>query len=162
MALPLMFIAGTAMQVVGQFQQGQALKDQAETEQDILNYNASIKDREAKAAEERGRAEALKFQREGQELQGRQNVALAKGGVLTSSGSPALLMEDTANNLEIDRQSILREAFLNRSTLEQQAEGLRYEGRAARARGRNLKTASDIKTATTLLGGFKGFAAGGF
>ena len=95
-------------------------------------------------------------------MQGRQNVALAKGGVLTSSGSPALLMEDTANNLEIDRQSILREAFLNRSTLEQQGEGLRYEGRAARARGRNLKTASDIKTATTLLGGFKGFAAGGF
>ena len=58
------FIAGAAISAYGQFQQGQAIQDQAEAEQDILNYNASIKDKEAKAALERGRAEALKFQRE--------------------------------------------------------------------------------------------------
>ena len=161
MALAALFIAGTAVQAYGQYQQGEAFKQQGETEQEILDYNASIKDREADAALERNRAEALRFQREGEELQGKQRVALAKGGVLTSSGSPALLMEDTARNLDIDRMSILREGFLAKSSLQQEAEGIRYQGRAADRRGTNLRTASRIKTATTLLGGFKSFAAGG-
>ena len=134
---------------------------QAEAEQDILDYNASIKDREAKAAAERGRAEALKFQREGEQLQGAQQVAIAKGGVLSSTGSPALLMETTADTLEQDRQSILREGFLAQSTLEQEGEGLRFQGRAAKARGQNARTASYIKTGSSLLSSGTSFMKGG-
>ena len=148
-----MMATGVALDTLGQYNQGRALKQQAEAEKDILDFNAQIKDREAKAALDRARAEAAVFQREGEELQGRQQVALAKGGVLTSTGTPMFVMEDTARELEADRMSILREGFLAQSTKEQEAEGLRFEGRAARARGRNLKLGSDLRTATTGLSG---------
>ena len=161
MGLAAVFIAGTAMQAIGQYNQGRALKDQAEAEQDILNFNADIKDREAKAQLERSRAEALRFEREGEQLQGRQQVALAKGGVLSSTGTPALLMETTADTLDQDRMSILREGFLAQATKEQEAEGLRFQGRAARSRGRNMKTASDLSIGTSLLTSGASFMKGG-
>ena len=160
MALP-MFIAGTALSAFGQYQQGVAMQQQAEAQQDILNYNAEIKDREADAALERSRAEALRFQREGEQLQGAQKVALAKGGVLTSGGTPALLMETTADALDQDRMSILREGFLAQSTKQQEAEGLRFQGRAAASRGKNFRTASYLNVGTSLLSSGSQFMKGG-
>ena len=152
-------VAGVAMDTYGQYAQGQALKDQANTEKQILEYNASIKERESKLALERSRAEAEKFQLQGEEFKAEQNVTLAKGGVLTSTGTPMMVMEQTAEGLEADRKMILKEGFLNQSALHQQAEGLLYESRAAKARGINMGRAGNIRTATTLLSGIQRLGA---
>jgi len=155
MGMPaLLMVAGTGISAYGQYQQGQALYDQAKTEQKILDYNASIKDKEADLALQRSRAQAQQFKEEGDQVLASQNVAIAKGGVLSSSGTPSLLMETTADTLDADRRSILAEGFINKSFLNSEAEGLRYQGRAALSRGKNLRTASYINVGTTLLTGF--------
>ncbi len=150
----LAIAAGAGVQAYGQYQQGKAAEAQGKAEQEILNYNAKLKEREAAAELDRARAEAIRFEKEGEALQGTQQVQLAKGGVLTEVGTPALLLEKTAQELEADRRQILREGFLAQSFRESEAEGLRFEGRAAKARGKNLATASKFQAAGTLLTGF--------
>ena len=92
LAVPLL-IAGAGVQAYGQYQQGQAAEAQGKAEQEILEYNAKLKEREAAAELERARAEAIAFGKEGEALLGTQQVSLAKGGVLTQAGTPALLLE---------------------------------------------------------------------
>lgn len=149
----MMMVGGVAMDTYGQYAQGQAMKAQANTERRILEYNASIKDREAKLALERARADARMFQEEGEAFQASQNVAIAKGGVLATTGTPRMVIEQTAENLGADRRMILKEGFLAQSALQQQAEGLRYEARAAQARGKNIGRAFTIRAGQSLLTG---------
>jgi len=146
----LMTIGG-GIQAYGQYQQGKAAEAQGKAEQELANYNAKLKEREADAELERSRAEAKQFEREGRYLQGEQKVAIAKGGVLATEGSPALLLEETERDLELDRLAILKEGFLAQSFRKTEAEGLKFSGRAAKARGQNIKTASRFQAAGTLL-----------
>ena len=145
--------AGAGIQAYGQYQQGKAAEAQGKAEQAILNYNAQLKERQAAAELDRARAEALRFEKEGEALLGTQQVALAKGGVLTTVGTPALLLEQTAQELEADRMSILTEGFLAKSFRESEAEGLKFEGRAAKARGKNIKRGARLAAGGTLLTG---------
>lgn len=131
-------IGGGVMAYQGQQQQAQAAEDQAKDEQAILNYNASLKEKEAKAQEDRARAEARRFEREGDALIGQQKGMLAKGGVLLSTGTPALLLEETAEELAADKRQILKDGYLRGSRSRSEAIGLRYQGSAARARGSNI------------------------
>jgi len=155
----MMLIAGTAMTAVGQIQQGYAAEAEGKAQQEIMNYNASLKEREAAAELARSREEARQFQLQGEEFKGQQQVTLAKGGVLTSQDTPAMLMETTAMNLDADRRRILEEGFLAESFRKSEAEGLRYQGRAAYARGKNAKTGSILTGIGTGLSGFGTYKA---
>ncbi len=146
-------VGGTVLQAAGQIRAGKAAEAQAEAEQEILNQNAKLKEREAAAERERSRAEALRFEKEGEALLGTQQVKLAKGGVLTGIDTPALLLELTAQELEADRMEILKTGFLAESFRLSEAENLRFQGRAAKARGINLKRASRFAAGGTLLTG---------
>ena len=147
-------LVGVGMQAAGQIQAGQAAKAQGEAEQEILNQNAKLKEREAAAELARSREEARQFGKEGEALLGKQQVTLAKGGVLTAQGTPALLLEETAKELEADRMAILRDGFLNESFRLSEAENLRYQGRAAKAKGENLAKGSILSAGGTLLTGY--------
>ncbi len=144
-------VVGGGLQAYGAYQAGKAAEAQGKAEQAIAEHNARLKEREAAAELERSRAAAERFEREGEALQGTQQVQLAKGGVLTTVGTPALLLEETAQELEADRMQILKEGFLAQSFRESEAEGLRFGGRAALARGRNIKTASRYQAAGSIL-----------
>ena len=150
-AVVALTVASAGLTAYGQYQQGKAAEAQGKAEQEILNYNAKLKEREATAERERAYAEAQRFKKEGKALLGEQQVTLAKGSVLTTVGTPALLLEQTAQELEADRMSILREGFLAESFRETEAEGLRYEGRAAKARGKNIKKGANLQAGGTLL-----------
>jgi hypothetical protein len=149
---PLAIAAAAGIQAFGQIQEGRAAEAEAKAQQDILEFNAKLKEREAKAAIDRARVEAGIFEREGEALQARQQVSFAKGGVL-GTGTPALVLEETAQELEADRLQILREGFLAESFAKTEATGLRFQGRAARARGTNIKRASRFKAAGSILSG---------
>ena len=146
-------IAGTAVATYGAVQQGKAADAAARSEQDILNYNAQLKEKEAEAEREAARVEAEQFQKEGRRLLASQKVKYARGGLLTTEGTPALVLEETAQELEFDRMQILKSGFLRASYRESEGYGMRYEGEAARARGKNLKRGSQLQAAGTLLGG---------
>jgi hypothetical protein len=147
-------IAGTGLTAYGMYQQGQAAAEEGRTAQQLYNYNAKLKEQQAAAEVRRARVQAEQFRQEGLALMGEQQVNLAKGGVLTSSGSPELLMEKTAENLEADRQRILNEGYLAQSYALSEAEGLRYQGRAAKAQGYNRRTGYRYGALGSLLTGF--------
>ncbi len=147
-------VVGAGLQAYGQYQAGKAAEAEGKMEQQILDYNARLKEREAAAELERARAEARRFGKEGEALLAEQQVGLAKGGVLAEVGTPALLLETTAQELEADRMQILREGFLSESFRLSEAEGLRFEGRAAKVRGKNIRRAKTLQAGGTLLTGF--------
>ncbi len=146
-------VAGAALGAAGQIQAGKAAERQGKAEQEILDFNAKIKEREAAAELERSEAAARKFGEEGEALKGKQRVAIARGGVLASEGTPAFLLEETAFNLEADRLEILKEGFLSKSFRLSEAENLRASGRAAKVRGKAAKSASRFQATGTLLTG---------
>ena len=156
--VPLLLIGGAITAGVGQYQQGQAAEAQGKAEQKILDYNAKLKEQEAAAELARSQEEARQFKLQGEGLQAGQRVGYAKGGVL-AVGSPALVLEETALNLEADRMRIIKEGYLAESFRRSEAEGLRFQGRAAKARGSNIKTASMYSAAGSLLTGIGGAVA---
>lgn len=150
--IPLL-IGGVAISTYGIIQQGKAAEAQAQTEQDILNYNAAQKIKEAEEIRIAAQDEAAKFAKEGRRLRGAQKVAIARAGVLSTVGTPALLLEETAQELEADRLAILEQGFLRGEFAESEAFGLRFQGVAARARGKAAKRGSQLAAAGTLLTG---------
>ena len=145
-------IAGTAVQVAGQIQQGRAAAAQGKTEQEIFNFNAAQKIKEAEEIRAAAQDEAIKFAREGRRLKGAQRVAIARGGVL-AVGTPALLLEETAQELEADRLAILEQGFLRGEFAESEAFALSFAGVSAKARGKAAKRGAQLAAAGTLLTG---------
>ncbi len=145
---------GAGVQAFGAIQQGRAAEAQGKLDQQIADQNALLKERQAALEVERAREEARIFGREGEALLGTQQVALAKGGVLTSIGTPAFLLEETERELELDRRAILKEGFLAESFRLSEAENLRFGGRVAKARGKNLRRASTFGAVGSILTGF--------
>ncbi len=145
--------AGAGVTAYGQYQQGKAAEAQGKAEQQILEYNAKIKERQAAAELERARAEAIRFGKEGEALLATQQVQIARGGVLATTGTPFQLAEETEEELLADRMMILREGLLAESFRISEAEGLRFEGRAAKARGKNIKRGATLAAGATILSG---------
>jgi len=152
LVIPLI-IAGTAMGAHSQYEAGQQAKRDAKAQQELAEYNAKLKERQAEAERERAQEEARQFEKEGERLLGTQQVQLAKGGVLTGIGTPALLLEETAQELEADRLRILKEGYLAESFRKSEAEGLRFGGRIAKARGAAAAKAGTFKAAGSILTG---------
>lgn len=146
-------VAGTAISAYGQIQAGKAAEAEGKAAQQLAEHNAKLKERQAEADRKRSIAEARRFEKEGKVLQGRQKVTLAKGGVLTDVGTPEKVLEETRLALDADREQILREGFLAESFRVSEAEGLKFQGRSAKARGQNIKTASRTQATGTLLTG---------
>lgn len=151
--LAIIAIAGAAATTAyGEYQAGKAAEAEGKAQQQIAEYNAKLKEREAAAERERARVEAEQFKERGRGLLAEQRVGYAKGGVLTT-GTPAEVIDITSKNLEADRMRILKEGFLAGSFRESEAEGLRYEGRAARARGKAAKRGAMFSAAGSILSG---------
>ena len=146
-------IAGASVMAYGQIQAGKAADVASKNEQDLLNYNAALKDQEADQEREAGIAQAKKFKDQADRLRGSQVVQLARGGVLGTEGTPAALMEETEIALEADRKTILQEGFLRGSF--RQSEGIiaRHQGQSARSRGAAAKKGSVLAAGGTLLTG---------
>jgi hypothetical protein len=151
-AIIALLAAGTATATIGAIQQGKAAEAQSKSEQDILNFNAAQKVKEAEEHRTAAQEQAAKFAKQGRRLRGTQRVAIARGGVL-AVGTPALLLEETAQELEADRLAILEQGFLRGEFAESEAFGARFAGVSARARGRNIKRGSRLAAGGTLLTG---------
>lgn len=145
LVVPLIIASGTVA-TVSTVQAGRAARAQGKQQQDIQNRNAQLAEQKAEAERVAAEAEALKFETQGEALKSRQRALFAKSGV-ELRGSPLSVIADTAQNLEADRLSILREGVIRSGTTKQRADIFRAEGSAAAARGKAASRAS-ILTAT--------------
>jgi hypothetical protein len=134
-------IVGGSLAVAGEVQKGQAAQQAGETQAAIAARNAQLAERQASEARTAAAAEALRIERQGKALRGRQRALFAKSGV-ELRGTPLSVIVDTATNVEADRLTTLREGAIQAGTLKEQAGIFRAQGKAAKTKGKALKRAS--------------------
>ncbi len=140
LAIPLL-IAGTAATVVSTIQQGKAAEAQGKFQQEIAARNAEEVRRQAEGQRQAAAEAAIESERQGKRLKSRQRASFAKSGV-ELRGSPLSVLVETAQDIEADRLTILREGAIRASSLEGQADIITAQGRAASLRGTAAKRAS--------------------
>lgn len=154
--VPLL-IAGTAVSVTAAVQQGKAAEQQAEFQEEIAARNAEEARKAAEGQRQAAAEAAIESERRGRRLKARQKALFAKSGV-ELRGSPLSVLVETAQDIEADRLTILREGAIKASSLEGQAGNIIAQGRAARAKGRAAKRASVLSAIGT---GTSGLATAG-
>lgn len=157
-------IGGGIFQAISTIEQGRAARAQGEAEAGIFAQQAAIAERNALLAERQAEAEqqaaveaARQQEREGEALKGRQRALFAKAGVL-ARGTPLSVIVETAENLEADRLTILREGFISAAQARGRADISRLQagvsvarGVAAKARGRAAGRAATLAAGGTIL-----------
>ena len=123
----------------------------------IANYNARVKEMEAKSVLQTMQAETTRAYKSKRRQMAAQRAAYAKTGAV-SAGTPMEVMLDQAIEMEMDIQNQRRNRLLQEQNLRQQAKTTRYTGemqaQTAIAEGKAAARAS-------LLGGISG-AVGSF
>lgn len=121
-------IAGAAFSAIGSIRQGQAAQQQANLQAQILQQQADRDRLEAAAKEE-------DFRREQSRLLAKRRAGLGASGVEPAAGSPLLVSEDFAGEVELQALRIRSGGELTATRAEQQAVLQRFKGRAARSSG---------------------------
>jgi hypothetical protein len=145
-------VLGGAMQMYGQYQQGQAAGAAGEYQAAVARNNAIMAERQAADALARGDAAEKQQRLRVQGMLGKQKSALAGAGVQLDEGSSGLdILGDTAAYGELDALTI-------RSNAEREAWGYRaqagnYEAQARlnQMQGENSQMAGMIGAGSTLL-----------
>ena len=120
-SLPMLAIAGLGLGVAGTIATAQAQRQAGRDQQAAYDLQAAAAERTGLQEEQVARARLAK-------LLSSQRALYAKAGVDLSTGSPLTVLAATAAEGE-------REALTIRTGAEEEAEFLRFQGRAARAAG---------------------------
>lgn len=131
-------IGGLGLGIMGTLQQGR-------TEQQWYDYNAALDIQRAKGEREAAGYEAGLHRKAGGALLEEQRAGYAAAGV-TERGTPSIVAEKTAEQIEIDALAIERAGV-------QRAGYARSQARISKLRGRAARRASYWEAGSTLLGG---------
>lgn len=143
-------VTGGTLQAVSMRQQGRAAREAGKAQQAIAERNALLAERQAEAEKQAAVAEAKRQEEEGEELLARQIGLFAKGRV-EMRGTPLAVVVDTAEKLEADRLTILREGAIRDAQRRGQADILKMQGKAARRRGRAAYRGSVLAATGTIM-----------
>jgi hypothetical protein len=150
------FTAGaalTGLATAGILQSGEASAADAESRQNIANFNAQVQRQEAVAKRTATRFASKRQAKSAARTKGTLETRIAAAG---GAGSPVAidLAAEQASELELENLLIGFEGEVAATQAERQAELDIASGKIARKRGSNLQTASRIQAGTTLLKGF--------
>lgn len=145
------------MQAFGQYQAGQAAKDEGNTTKKWYNYNASIAEQNAQEAKNAAKTEETQFRKQGDRLLSTQRSLYAKSGV-AMTGSPLDVQAETAAEIESDALNIRRNGSLAAQGFKQEAALQRGYGDMAKTRGKNAYSAGLWQAGGSLLSGASGAA----
>lgn len=135
----------------------QAAKQQGETAADIAKYNADTQHFAAQDTIARGDVAAEEQRRKVLQVQGQQKAGLGAMGVDTSTGSAALVQEDTVRMGALDVATIRANAARQAWGLENQASIDLMQGAAEKQRGKNLYTGTLLTTGAQVANGYYGY-----
>jgi hypothetical protein len=145
-------VAAAAVQMGGQFVQGQAQATQASYEAQVAKQNAALSTEQAKDSIDQTKLEAQRRQREGAQLAGQQQAAMAANGVDLNFGSALDVQRDTQMYTNEDVQQIYRGGFEQQRGFLIDAANYRMSEKAAQAKGKAAKVGSYLAMAGTALG----------
>lgn len=119
---------GTAVQALGAIQKGQAAQAQA-------NFQAGILRQQAESDRLKAAADEADFRRRQSFVLAQRRAALGASGIEPAAGSPLLVSEDFAAEVELQALRIRSGGEVTATRAEQQAVLQRFQGRAARSAG---------------------------
>ena len=146
-------LAATAIGAVGQVQQAQATAASNKYNAQVQEMNATLADRRAKDAIERGADEEQKKRQQIAAIQGQQRAGMAANGVDLTFGSPLDTIVDTAVLGELDALTIRSNAY--RESYDYQVQGVNARAGATMSNmtADAAQTAGWLNAAGTVLGG---------
>lgn len=123
----------TTLGIIGNVQQHNQAKANAAAQENQLNYNKRLEEREA-ARIETETAENVRRQREASEaLKAQQRALLGKSGAAMTSGSPLAVLGETAADEELKVQDIGYRGYQSAQEHREQAKMYGYQARVAKA-----------------------------
>jgi len=146
-------IGSTLLGAAGSIQQGNAANKAAKYNAQVAEMNATISDRRAKDAIERGATEEQKKRQQVQQVLGQQQAAMAANGVDITFGSPLDTIVDTSVLGELDALTIRSNAYRESYDYQVQASNQRAGAELTRMEGSAAKTAGYLNGFGTILGG---------
>jgi len=146
-------IGSTLLGAAGAIQQGQATATASRYTAQVQEMNATLAERKAKDALERGALEEQRKRQEVAQIRGKQTAAMAANGVDLSFGSPLDTIVDTAVMGEMDALTIRTNA--NRESYDFRTEAVNQRAGASmsRAQADNAITGSYLNAGGTVLAG---------
>lgn len=146
-------IGSTIVGAVGQVQQASAQAASARYNAQVAELNATLSERRARDAIERGKTEEQKKRQEVQRILGAQKAAMAANGVDLTFGSPLDTIVDTAVLGELDALTIRSNAYREAYDHRVDAMNKRAGAELSRLEARSALTGGYLQAAGTLLGG---------
>lgn len=133
-------IASTVMSAIGAIQQSNAQAASYKSQQQATDYNAAVMEQNAGIERQQANAREEAQRREARQILGSQRAAFAQAGT-GLGGSAADVMEQSATNAELDALTLRYEGDMRARGLMAQAEGEKYQSRAA---GANASSAGSM------------------
>lgn len=143
-------MCGPALTLVGLGLQAYSSYVSSRQQQANLNAQAAYDERSARQERQRTQYEAENQRREAKRIFGRQRVSYLSGGVALS-GTPSLVIEESAREAELDAQAILYGGEVNARNFEDRA-------RINRTNASTVGRSAFLGAAAPLIGGIGKFA----
>jgi hypothetical protein len=149
----ILTVGSTLLGAAGQIQQAQATSAANKYNAQVADMNATLADRKAKDAIERGATAEQQKRQQTAQLQGRQRAAMAANGVDLTFGSPLDTLVDTAQMGELDALNIRSNAY--REAYDDKVQGVNQRADATldRMRASSAETGGFLSAAGTVLTG---------
>ena len=148
-----LMIGSTVIGGIGQIQQANAASAASKYNAQVAEMNATLADRRAKDALERGAVEEQRKRMEVAQLQGRQRAAMAANGVDLTFGSPLDALVDTAVLGDLDALTIRQNAAREAYDFQVQGVNQRADATLSRANASASRTGGYLGAAGSVLGG---------
>ena len=126
--IEIALIAGAAVSAIGAIQQGQAANQQAKLQAGVMRQQARGERRQSALSE-------AEFRRDQSRVLAGRRAALGAAGVQQATGSPLLVSEDFAGEVELQALRIREGGEVRATRLQQQAQLGRLAGRQAQTGG---------------------------
>jgi len=157
----LMMAAGTGIQALSSYRQGQYASMQAKAQAGISRYNAEIAETNAEAVRQKSIFDQLRAVRAGRRQIGKLRAIQGAGGAVLSEGAPADILAEQSFENALDVALIGYNSQVEQSRLKSAAAGYRAQAGYQEASAKNYMTAGKIGAGTSLLTGLGGMSAMG-
>lgn len=160
-ALALSIALGATMGIVGGVQAQQAAEynadsaeAQAQAQQQLMDYNAKMAEREAGYATDEARRQEQLQRRENSRLLSAQRSLYGKSGVLLTEGTPLAVLGDSAANGELAALEVRRQGEIERNRQLMIGQNYTYQGNVAHMIGKSESSISRWQGRNANVGGY--------